>query len=867
MQSGVIVSVVSDKSSQDLAVQVVCITYNQEKYIAEALDSFIRQKTSFRFNIMVGDDCSTDRTAEIVDEYVKKYPGLVVRVPREHNLGASANILDVCSKCTAPYLAFCEGDDFWTDDSKLQLQFDYMESHKETNVCFTQTIVKFEGADDAQKHWGNLNSRGEMIRPDCYPHYSPLYDLTPKTYLEAFIKTGGFYSHTSSLFYRWNYSIIWPEWMMQGQASDILILVFQTGIAGHMHYIPKVTSCYRRSSVGVTGFANSEEYFIKTRFEAVVKYSRLYEFFKDSEAADVIRSCILKFVREYFNSCSKINAEEDACRLLAECPGASWTFLCNTMQAKNQAEWQRNRMSSVIGRPAYNLLADPANLKVVKQFVLTAAGIDLSKPQSILNAKKAANVKKKPSVPGIRVRVRNFFKKIWDLLEFDSAYYLNLYPDVADAGVEPKSHYIKYGYGEGRKAHGDNVTMKSLFAYWWGALYPKHRNRWAFGGFYAHDNSFMDNVKYLFLHTVKFHPEIEAVWLAGGPSDLEMLRRQGLPAVLLKSKEGRAFLRSAAIAVTDHFRSVDYDNNWGFNGRTKVVNLWHGVGVKGMVVKPGGRIANTTVPGARLSPDILKDKSDSLKTKIRKSLLYFFRAPFRELFEKYFIFLTPGPVIDKYNASLWNIPEKNRFHCGMPRCRYLYNAALPDRPRVIYAPTYRWNVSDEQKLVDDFINSLERINEWLEKADGTLTLRLHPHTWRAYGSKISVAIAKYKRIIYDTEKDVYGRLGQYSVMISDYSSIAYDFLLMNRPVIFFDFDLDTYTQHDCDFWFPYEEYSPGLKAKSWEEVISCMDRYTQNPELDNDFRDRIMSVQYYRDRNTRDDAEKIVAEIKRRLGI
>ena len=298
-----------------------------------------------------------------------------------------------------------------------------------------------------------------------------------------------------------------------------------------------------------------------------------------------------------------------------------------------------------------------------------------------------------------------------------------------------------------------------------------------------------------------------------------------------------------------------------------MVNLWHGVGLKGMVVKPDGRVVSCLASGVRLSPDILVNSSDTLATKIRKRLLYIFRAPFRELFEKYFLFISPGPVVENFNAKLWNVPKKALFQCGMPRCRYLYNAAIPDRPRVIYAPTFRWNVSDEQKLVGDFINSLERINEWLEKADGTLTLRLHPHTWRAYGSKISTAIAKYRRIIYDNEKDVYGRLGQYSVMISDYSSIAYDFLLMNRPVIFFDFDLDTYTQHDCDFWFPFEEYSPGLKAKSWEEVISCMDKYTENPKLDDEFRDRIMSVQYFRDRNTKDDAEKIVAEIKRRLGI
>lgn len=121
-------------------VSVIVLTYNHEDYIAQALDSILMQKTSFPYEILVGDDSSTDKTLEIVEEYRKKYPGVIHIVKHKKNVGASRNAYDTMSESKGKYLASCEGDDFWTDSKKLQLQVDFLEANKDYIAC-THPVV------------------------------------------------------------------------------------------------------------------------------------------------------------------------------------------------------------------------------------------------------------------------------------------------------------------------------------------------------------------------------------------------------------------------------------------------------------------------------------------------------------------------------------------------------------------------------------------------------------------------------------------------------------------------------------------------------------------------------------------------------
>lgn len=128
----------------EVKLTVVCPTYNQENYIRRALDGFVSQKTNFRFVALVGDDASTDRTPVIVKEYADKYPEIIKPVLREKNLGAANNYQDLIKNIDTEYMAFCEGDDYWTDPGKLQKQVDILDRHRNFAICFHPVVVRYE---------------------------------------------------------------------------------------------------------------------------------------------------------------------------------------------------------------------------------------------------------------------------------------------------------------------------------------------------------------------------------------------------------------------------------------------------------------------------------------------------------------------------------------------------------------------------------------------------------------------------------------------------------------------------------------------------------------------------------------------------
>jgi glycosyltransferase involved in cell wall biosynthesis len=146
-----------DKTEQDIIknwkgdatkplVSICTITYNHEMYIAEAIESFLMQETNFAFEIIIGEDSSTDDTANIIRKYAKQYPTIIKAIIREKNIGMIPNFMDTMMQASGKYIALCEGDDFWTDPKKLQMQVDFLELNKnfsgyghQANVISSQT--------------------------------------------------------------------------------------------------------------------------------------------------------------------------------------------------------------------------------------------------------------------------------------------------------------------------------------------------------------------------------------------------------------------------------------------------------------------------------------------------------------------------------------------------------------------------------------------------------------------------------------------------------------------------------------------------------------------------------------------------------
>lgn len=122
----------------DIKVSIVCNAFNHEDYIKDALESFIMQKTNFKFEVLVHDDASTDNTANIIREYEEKYPDIIkpiYQTVNQYSQRIPIGITYQIPRAKGKYIAVCEGDDFWTDPYKLQKQYDALESHPEVDMC------------------------------------------------------------------------------------------------------------------------------------------------------------------------------------------------------------------------------------------------------------------------------------------------------------------------------------------------------------------------------------------------------------------------------------------------------------------------------------------------------------------------------------------------------------------------------------------------------------------------------------------------------------------------------------------------------------------------------------------------------------
>ena len=126
---------VMKSDSPEITVSICCITYNHEKYIAQCLDSFLMQRTSFRYEIILGEDCSTDSTRSIAEAYARQYPDRIRLLTGPVNVGAQKNLLRVLKRAAGKYIALCDGDDFWTDPAKLQKQVDFLENNPSYTMC------------------------------------------------------------------------------------------------------------------------------------------------------------------------------------------------------------------------------------------------------------------------------------------------------------------------------------------------------------------------------------------------------------------------------------------------------------------------------------------------------------------------------------------------------------------------------------------------------------------------------------------------------------------------------------------------------------------------------------------------------------
>jgi glycosyltransferase involved in cell wall biosynthesis len=221
-------------------VSVFQITYNHEKFIAEAIESIVSQVVDFEFELVIGEDCSRDNTRMICEQYAAKYPGIIKLLPSDKNYGAMGNTVRTLQACTGEYIAMCEGDDYWSDPHKLQKQIDFLEANPDYTICFSAVDVKDE--------------MGWNLPPERY--FPP---VNKDTYtIEDFILSGMSIIPTPTFVFKNVLPAPFPDFFINAMAGDTSIQLFAAD-KGKAKFMSGKMAVYRNHEGGVTKTTENQE--------------------------------------------------------------------------------------------------------------------------------------------------------------------------------------------------------------------------------------------------------------------------------------------------------------------------------------------------------------------------------------------------------------------------------------------------------------------------------------------------------------------------------------------------------------------------------------------------------------------------------
>lgn len=237
---------IAPQPTKEYKVLIKCFTYNQEKYIEDALKGFVRQKTNFPFCALVVDDCSTDSTAEIIKQYELDYPDIIKGIYLPVNMYGNPEKQNYIKPWEerAQYIAYCEGDDYWIDDYKLQRQVDFLDTHPEYMMHFHNAIIRYDN------------------------------HTIPDRIMSNFI-SGDF--DTKLIFDRWQLplaSIMFKREILDSKIYNDLIKIRRFGVCyfiaasclGRVYGLSECLSVYRKSDGGVSNIIPSSS-FVTAEYE------------------------------------------------------------------------------------------------------------------------------------------------------------------------------------------------------------------------------------------------------------------------------------------------------------------------------------------------------------------------------------------------------------------------------------------------------------------------------------------------------------------------------------------------------------------------------------------------------------------------
>ena len=234
-----------------IKISVVVLTYKHEKFIRKTLDSILSQKVNFPIEVIVGDDASPDNTAAIIKEYHEKHPDLIVPLLHEKNLGGfgKINTLVALDVAKGQYIAHMDGDDYWTDNTRLQQMADFLDINPDYVACFHNAEIIFDD-DSHPNQFVNQPDQKEIVTVEDFIGVDEVWFIA-----------------TSAILFRNGVITQYPKWFYESKSGDIPRYILLGKNGGKFKYINKVMSVYRKNRhTGMSftdGYADAD--FLKNR--------------------------------------------------------------------------------------------------------------------------------------------------------------------------------------------------------------------------------------------------------------------------------------------------------------------------------------------------------------------------------------------------------------------------------------------------------------------------------------------------------------------------------------------------------------------------------------------------------------------------
>lgn len=299
-------------SSSDYQVNIALLCYNHGAFIQRALDSVLSQKTNFHYLVIAGDDGSTDQTPEILRAYQKKYPEKIRLLLAEQNQGVFYNIHKILQACTAPYIAFLEGDDYWTYPHKLQTQINFLEQNADYQGCFHDTQIEIQNPEEI-KHYNSdfrYYSQIHRYRPDVHP-----WDLIERTVIptSSLVFRNSNWADQINIFQGISLSLSW--------AIECLLIKKDPFQGGKFRYFNEIWSAYNNHPAGITKQRDELEF--KKSIKSILK-RLLHDSFYRHLKNHIYASLMKEETYYYFNAKSQREKRQSIFRFL--CFGLLYLF-------------------------------------------------------------------------------------------------------------------------------------------------------------------------------------------------------------------------------------------------------------------------------------------------------------------------------------------------------------------------------------------------------------------------------------------------------------------------------------------------------------------------------------------------------------